>query len=69
MVGKFGVDGNEEALGRTTKEPIDDTVVGRRTLAEKPVLSLVNAFDFELFTGGDAILRSYLCGEHKLSLG
>lgn len=68
MVCGFRVDGNEEALGRTIKEPIDDTFIGRRILARKQVLTLIKPFDFELFAGGDAILRPYLCREHDLSL-
>jgi hypothetical protein len=69
MVCGFRVDANEEALGRTIEEPINDAVVGRRTLAGKSVLAVIDAFDFELFARDDAILRPQLCRKYDLSLG
>ena len=56
MVRGFRIDGDEESLGGTGEEPINDAVVGRGVLAHKSVFTPVDPFDFELLARRYTIL-------------
>ena len=55
-VGRFGLDGNEEAFFRARQQPVNQPLIGADFTAQKSIVPAIDAFDVEFLTRLDTVL-------------